>query len=152
MQRLTKALIWLLGGVVLATVLAVLAPLGWPFELFSHFRVQYAAAALLLAVLLAWRRAAVPAVLAALVGGWHLLPGLASSPGAIASQACAGPAFTVATLNVQYSKDRRDAVRAWLASQPADFLVVQEVTAAWATELESLAAYPYRNIVAREAP
>ena len=152
MQRFTTALFWLLGGVGLATVLALLAPLGWPFELFSHFRVQYAAAALLLAVLLAWRRAALPAVLALVIGGWHLLPGIAASPGAVASQACAGPAFTVATVNVQFSNARREAFRAWLATRPADFLVIQEVTAAWAMEFESAADYPYRYVVPREDP
>jgi endonuclease/exonuclease/phosphatase (EEP) superfamily protein YafD len=140
----------MLGGVVLATVLALLAPLGWPFELFSHFRVQYAAAALLLAVMLAWRRTVVPAVLAASVGGWHLLPGLVASPGAIASQPCAGPAHTFATVNVQFSNERHEAFRAWLATRPADFLVIQEVTAAWAAELESQADYPYRYIAPRE--
>jgi endonuclease/exonuclease/phosphatase (EEP) superfamily protein YafD len=152
LQRLTAALPWLLGGVALATVLSLLAPLGWPFELFSHFRMQYAAAALLLAVLLAWRRAAVPAVLAMVLGGWHALSGFAASPGAVASQACAGPAFTVATVNVQFSNERRDAFRAWLATQPADFLVIQEVTGAWAAELEAQAAYPHRHIVPREDP
>jgi endonuclease/exonuclease/phosphatase (EEP) superfamily protein YafD len=152
LQRLTAALFWLLGGVALATFLSLLAPLGWPFELFSHFRVQYAAAALLLSVLLAWRRAAVPSVLALALGGWHVLPGLAASPGAVASQACAGPVFTVATVNVQFSNERRDAFRAWLATQPADFLVIQEVTAAWAAELEAQAAYPHRHILSREDP
>jgi len=137
---------------MLATVLALLAPLGWPFELFSHFRVQYAGAALLLALLLAWRRAALPAVLALVVGGWHLLPGFAASSGAIASQACTGPQFTVATVNVRFSNQHREAFRAWLATRPADFLVIQEVTAAWAAELGSQAAYPYRHVLTREDP
>jgi endonuclease/exonuclease/phosphatase (EEP) superfamily protein YafD len=114
--------------------------------------VQYAAASLLLAVLLAWRRAAVPAVLAMVLGGWHALPGFASSSGAVASQACAGPVFTVATVNVQFSNERRDAFRAWLASQPADFLVIQEVTEAWAAELEAQTAYPHRHVLSREDP
>ena len=152
MQRLTAALLWLLGGVAFATVLSLFAPLGWPFELFSHFRVQYAAASLLLAVLLAWRRAAVPAVLAMVLGGWHALPGFSSSPGAVASQACAGPALTVATVNVQFSNERRDAFRAWLATQPADFLVIQEVTEAWAAEIEAQTAYPHRHVLSREDP
>ena len=152
MQRLTAALLWLLGGVALATVLALLAPLGWPFELFSHFRVQYAAAALLLAVLLAWRRAAVPAVLALVIAGWHALPGIAAKTGAAEAPDCAGPLFTVATANVQFSNTRPEAFRAWLATQPADFLVIQEVTEAWAAEFEAQAAYPYRHIVSREDP
>jgi endonuclease/exonuclease/phosphatase (EEP) superfamily protein YafD len=152
LQRLTTASRWLLGGLVLATVFSLLAPLGWPFELFSHFRVQYAVASLLLAALLAWRRAAVPAVLALVLAGGHALPLLMASTGAVASQACAGPAFTVATVNVQFSNDRRDALRAWLATRPADFLVIQEVTEAWAAELEAQAAYPHRHIVSREDP
>ena len=133
-------------------MLDLFAPLGWPFELFSHFRVQYAVAALLLAALLAWRRAAVPAVFALVLGGWHLLPGIAASPGAVASQACQGPEFTVATANVQFSSERREAWRAWLATRPADFLAIQEVTAARAAELDSAVGYPYRHVVPREDP
>jgi len=150
MQRLNAALLWLLAGLGLATGLALLAPLGWPFELFSHFRVQYAAVALALTLLLAWRRRAGPAVLALVIGGWHALPGFPASPGAVASPACAGPAFTVATVNVQFSNEHRDAFRAWLATQPADFLVIQEVTSAWAREFDAQAAYPYRHVVPRE--
>jgi endonuclease/exonuclease/phosphatase (EEP) superfamily protein YafD len=93
-----------------------------------------------------------PAVLAMVLGAWHALPGFASSSGAVASQACAGPAFTVATVNVQFSNGRRDAFRAWLATQPADFLVIQEVTEAWAAELEAQTAYPYRHVLSREDP
>jgi endonuclease/exonuclease/phosphatase (EEP) superfamily protein YafD len=151
LQRFTTALLWLLGGVALATLLALLAPLGWPFELFSHFRVQYLAAALLLAVVLAWRRRAVPAVLALVIAIWHALPGDAPSEAATAAD-CAGPAFTVATVNVQFSNTRPEAFRAWLATQPADFLVIQEVTPAWAAELEAQAEYPYRHVLTREDP
>ena len=41
-----------LGVLCVATALALLAPLGWPFELFAHFRAQYAVSALLIALLL----------------------------------------------------------------------------------------------------
>ena len=152
MQRLTAALLWLLGGVALATVLSLLAPLGWPFELFSQFRVQYAAAALLLSLLLAWRRAAVPSVLALVLAGWHALPGIAAKTGAAEAQDCAGPVLTVATVNVQFSNAHPQAFRAWLATEPADFLVIQEVTEAWAAELVAQAAYPHRHVLSREDP
>jgi len=142
----------MLGGVALATACALLAPLGWPFELFSHFRVQYAAAALLLSVLLAWRRAAVPSVLALVLAAWHALPGIAARTGAAEAGDCAGPAITVATANVQFSNTRPEAFGAWLATQPAEFLVIQEVTEAWAREFEAQAAYPHRHIVSREDP
>lgn len=152
MQRLTAALLGLLAGLALATGLALLSPLGWPFELFSHFRVQYAAAALALAVLLAWRRRAGPAVLALVVALWHAMPGVVAAPRGADTNDCKGPTFTVATANLQFSNTRPEAFRAWLATQPADLLVLQEVTEAWAAELESLAAYPYRHVVPRKDP
>mgnify|MGYP001092589955 CR=1 FL=1 len=82
----------------------------------------------------------------------HALPGFQASPGAVASPACAGPVFTVATVNVQFSNEHRDAFRAWLATQPADFLVIQEVTEAWAAEIEAQTSYPYRHVLSREDP
>ena len=119
LRVLGSALLWMLGGLVVATALAFLAPLGWPFELFSHFRVQYLAAALALAALLAWRRSTVPAVLALVIAVWHALPALSPSHAVVQAPDCAGPAFTVATVNVQYSNTRPEAFRAWLAKQPA---------------------------------
>ena len=152
MRAFGTVLLWILGGLAVATAFALLAPLGWPFELFSHFRVQYAAAALVLAALLAWRRATVPAVFALVIGGWHAFPGVLASPEVALAQGCRGPAFTVATVNVQFSNTRPEAFRAWLATQPADFLVIQEVTEAWAAELEAQTAYPHRHVVSREDP
>lgn len=152
MQKLSRALLWLLGGLGLATVFALLAPLGWPFELFSHFRVQYAAAALLLAMLLGWRRRPMPAVIALLLAGWHVLPGVQTLGAAPVAPSCSGPAFTVVTANVQFSNERRAAFLAWLDTQPGDLVVVQEVTDAWARDLASVAAYPYQQVLAREDP
>ncbi|MCM2311431.1 MAG: endonuclease/exonuclease/phosphatase family protein [Steroidobacteraceae bacterium] len=147
-----SALVCMLGGLAVATAFALLAPLGWPFELFSHFRVQYLAAALALAALLTWRRRAVPAVLALVIAVWHALPALSPSHAVAQAPDCAGPAFTVATVNVRYSNTRPEAFRAWLAKQPADFLLIQEVTPAWAVELEAQSAYPYRYVLTRDDP
>lgn len=152
MQRLAATARWLVGGVLLATVLAMLAPLGWPFELFSHFRVQYLAAGLLLAAWLAWRRDAAPAVLALALAGWNALPLLAAAGVPDEADGCNGPAFTIATANLQFSNERREAVRAWLESQPADLLVLQEVDEAWAADLAGHAAYPHRHLIVREDP
>lgn len=135
-----------------ATALALLAPLGWPFELFSHFRVQYFATALVLAALLAWRRRVGPAAFALAIALWHGLPALSPSSAAAPATSCSGPAVTVATANLQFSNVRPEAFRAWLATRPADLLVIQEVTAAWARELEAQTAYPHRHIVARQDP
>lgn len=143
---------WLLGGLGVASGLALFAPLGWPFELFSHFRLQYVAAALLLVLLLAWRREFAAAAIALLIAGWHAAPGLGTTVAATRPMACHGPGVTVATANLRFSNIRREPFLSWLGRAPADLVVVQEVTAAWAADLEQLRAYPYRHVRTREDP
>jgi len=143
---------WLLGGLALATVFALLAPLGWPFELFAHFRVQYVAAGLLLAGLLGLRRRAAPAILALALAGWHALPGARATLAAPNPWACTGVEFTVATANVRFSNEHQERFLAWLDAGTADLIIVQEVTAAWAQALDARPAYPYRHMLTREDP
>ncbi len=73
-----QALRWLtrlaLAGLALASVAAWLAPLGWPFELFVHFRLQLAVAAVLLVPLLWLVQSRVGALLAAAIAALHGLP------------------------------------------------------------------------------
>ena len=152
MRAFGTLLLWLLGGVTVATVLALLASLGWPFELFSHFRGQYLAAALLLAALLAWRRRPAPAALALVIAAWHAAPALSPPTASAQAPVCAGPVITLATVNLQYSNTRPEAFRAWLRTGPADVLVIQEVTPAWAAELEGQPAYPHRHVLTRDDP
>ncbi len=143
---------WALAALCVATALAAAAALGWPFELFSHFRVQYAAGALLLAAVFVVMRRPWPASLAALLAVFHALPALQRSVASEPAAGCGGPAFTVVTANLQFSNvDRRRFVE-WLAEHPADVVVVQEVTAAWAGELSRIAAYPHQKLLAREDP
>jgi len=143
---------WLLAGLALATLLAVLAPFGWPFELFAHFRVQYLAAAVVLAVLLGSQRRARLALLATVLAGWHALPGLTVLRAAPPAPGCDGPQLSVATANVRFSNRSHEAFVAWLAPRPADLVVVQEVNADWARALESLPDYPHRYALTREDP
>ena len=150
MQRLGSAPSWLLAGVAFASVLALLAPLGWPFELFAHFRVQYAAAALLLAGLLGWQRRAVPTVLALVLAGWHALSGAQVLMAATPTTGCAGPVVTVAAANVLYSNSQREPLLDWLETRPADIVILQEVTEAWARDLAARTAYPNRHLLPRE--
>jgi len=150
MPRLGSAPSWLLAGVAFASVLALLAPLGWPFELFAHFRVQYAAAALLLAVLLGWQRRAVPTVLALVLAGWHALPGAQMLLAATPTTGCAGPVVTVAAANVLYSNSQREPLLDWLETRPADIVILQEVTEAWARDLAARTAYPNQHLLPRE--
>jgi endonuclease/exonuclease/phosphatase (EEP) superfamily protein YafD len=134
----------------LASVLALWAPLGWPFELFSHFRPQYAASALLLAMLFGWRRSPRWAFAALALGAWHGLPvvqrALADAP---AASSCSAAELGVVTANLQYANGRPAPFLEWLAAQPADLVVVQELSPGWATALEALPRYPYRHFIVR---
>jgi len=141
-----------LTGVGLATAAALLAPAGWPFELFSHFRLQLAAAAVLLLLSLLLLRRPRAAALAALLAAIHLMHGGTPLLAAEPAPACAGPGLVVVTVNLDLANSERRRFLAWLAEHPADIVVAQEVTAAWARELESLRDYPHRRIVVREDP
>ena len=135
-----------------ATAFALVAPLGWPFELFVHFRVQYAAAGLVLAVLLYAAGRPRAALLATVLATFNALPILQRAQAEPSPAACAGPEFTVVNANVRYGNRDRRRFLDWLASHPADLVVVQEVTAAWARDLGRLPAYPHRVLLAREDP
>jgi endonuclease/exonuclease/phosphatase (EEP) superfamily protein YafD len=141
-----------LGGLCVATSLALLAPLGWPFELFAHFRAQYAVAAALVAVVLVWRRRAVAAGIAVLLVAWNALPIVQRASADAPPVSCDGPAFTVATVNLQYSNPQHDRLLGWLAAHPADVIVVQELTGAWAQALAGSDAHPHRFLLTREDP
>ena len=152
MSKSRPEFLWILAALCLATVLAVLAPLGWPFELFVHFRVQYAVAALLLALWFVWRRRRWAVALSLALAAWHAWPGAERLLAAPVTADCAGPGFTVVTANVEFSNDDHAAFLGWLGAHPADLLIVQEVTAAWAEALAPQVAYPHYELLAREDP
>lgn len=141
-----------LAALALATGLAVLAPFGWFFELFSHFRVQYAVAAALLVLLLAWQRRLALTGVALVLALWHTLPGvqraLAEAPGA----ACGAQSFTIATANLLYTNPRPEPFLDWLEHHSPDLVVVQEVTPGWLPALHRLTAYPHQYVLPRTDP
>lgn len=141
-----------LGALGAATLLALLAPFGWPFELFAHFRPQYAVAALLVTLVLAGQRRGVAAGIAALLVAWNALPVVQRASADAPPVSCDGPAFTVATVNLQYSNPQHDRLLAWLGGHPADVIVVQELTEAWAQALAGSGAHPHRFLLTREDP
>ncbi|HVN42678.1 MAG TPA: endonuclease/exonuclease/phosphatase family protein [Steroidobacteraceae bacterium] len=141
-----------LAAVALATAAAWLAPAGWPFELFSHFRMHLAvASALLVPALLVfgrWRAAGIAAGIAA-------LPLLSTGPALRAAEpdpACAGESLVVVTANLDIDNDEHARFIEWLAGHPADVVVLQEVNAAWARDLAAIRGYPYRRVIVREDP
>jgi endonuclease/exonuclease/phosphatase (EEP) superfamily protein YafD len=142
----------LLGSLALGTVLALLAPFGWPFELFVHFRVQYAALGALLLPVLGLQRRGWAALVAALLVSWHGSPAVRRAMADQPTPTCAGPSFSVVTANVHFRNEDRQPYLDWLAAQSADLVVVQEVTPRWADALAQLPGYPYRRMLSRKDP
>lgn len=149
---------WVEPGLVALCVVSLavaLAPLGWPFELFAHFRWQLAAATVVVAaVAWAWRRGRRTTVLLLLALALQATPWL--WPAGVRPRLgrdCDGPGLRVATVNLWYrSRDATHAL-AWLASHPADVVVLQEVTPEWAAALSVTGdLYPHRATHPRQDP
>ncbi len=141
-----------LYGLMLATGLAFFAAAGWPFELFVHFRVQYAVLATLLLAVFLMRKQKTGALISAGLAALHLWPAAGGMRVADASTACAGPPFTVATVNLYFRNDRRSETIRWLDAISADIVVLQEVTPGWATALGELEHYAYARQLVRNDP
>ena len=149
---------WLIGaavaGAAAASIAAAAAPLGWPFELFAHFRWQlFVAGVVLLPVALILRRPwMIVAALVTVTQQWA--PWRAADGGASVSQlaACEGKyEISVATVNVRFRNDEHDLALEWLKANPADVVLVQEVTAAWAAALATMRQqYPQQKFLPRE--
>jgi endonuclease/exonuclease/phosphatase (EEP) superfamily protein YafD len=140
-----------------ASLAALLAPLGWPFELFAHFRWQVGAAALalLLASLVLRRPWMMVVACVTVVMQW--LPGALMSGRALAheptAQTCRDDQLRVVTANAWFANTDHAALVAWLSRSDADIIALQEITPPWALALEPLArAYPYGKVMPRNDP
>lgn len=131
-------------ALIAASLAALAARLWWGFELFAHFRVQYVAAQLPLAVLLAMlrrRRFAAVVALAAVPNVLPLVPYLA--PGAQA--AASGRTLDVVAVNVEWRNPSAKGLLETLAAETPDVIVVVELTETWVERLRPLLEhYPYR--------
>jgi endonuclease/exonuclease/phosphatase (EEP) superfamily protein YafD len=142
-------------GTAAASFAGLLAPLGWPFELFVHFRWQVGAAALaLLLASLVLRRPWMMAVACVTVAA-QWLPGALMGGRAAAHEpaalSCSDDQLRVVTANARFSNTRHAAMVAWLSRSDADIIALQEVTPQWALALEPLArSYPYRKVMSRD--
>jgi endonuclease/exonuclease/phosphatase family metal-dependent hydrolase len=145
---LARLLTVALAIIGLSSILALFAPVGWPFELFSHFRPQYAAGALAVAALLAWQRRSAYAAAALVLALWHATP-LAQRALAEPPVLCEGSAFTVVTANLHYVNQDTRPFLDWLARHPADLVVVQEVSDVWARDLARLPDLPHQYVLPR---
>lgn len=138
-----------LAGLWLALAAALLGQFAWPLELFTHFRVQYAAGFILLAFsLMLLRRPlwAGCALLGALLGALPLLPYLA--PGASArALAAQPPTLRLMSFNTWGDNTAPAALVRFIEQAGADVVVLQEFPLQSIEVLQAkLPAYPYSFI------
>lgn len=139
------ALVWL------ALLAGLLGRAAWPFDLFAHFRVQYAALfvvlTLLLLILRRWMFA-----LAALVGlgvsAVPLIPYLPDEPaGTAQATATGGQAFRLLSFNVWFRNPDMPRTAAYIEQTQADAVVLLELTPSQAETLRPLLpSYPHYYI------
>ena len=136
----------LVSGLALATVAGFVGGWAWWFDLFSHFRVHYAAAATILMAAALWRRRWTAAVAAALlvVNAAVVVP---MFPGVAAAAAPRdlGPRLKVLTLNLQYENRDFAAVARLIRSENPDIIFLSEMAAHWRDLIRGMAGtYPYQ--------
>jgi len=135
-------------AVSLATVIALLSPLHWFAELFSHFRFYYLLVqALLVLIFLHSERhfLMVSTLLLAIPNAWYVVPYL--TPLVLDTSAAAEQReeLDVISINVNYRNSDHAAMRAYLESVSPDLIVLAEVTNTWQNELRFLdAEYPHQ--------
>jgi endonuclease/exonuclease/phosphatase (EEP) superfamily protein YafD len=136
----------LLVVAIIGGVLPLAAKLAWPFELVSHFRLQYLVVALLLLVpaLLRRRRRLAAALVACLaLNAWPLLPYLPDR-----TVPAPGVDFSVLNLNANASNAEHDRILERIRTAAADIVTLIELSPEFAARLSELAPlYPYRLTV-----
>jgi len=144
-------------AVSVATVMALLSPVHWFAELFSHFRFYYLLAqALLVLIFLHSERHVlmVCTLLLAVPNAWYVVPYL--TPLVFKSSSAADERYDgikVVALNVNYRNDDHEAVREYLQSTAADVIVVGEMTESWQAALRVLDGdYPHQIGRSRSDP
>jgi endonuclease/exonuclease/phosphatase (EEP) superfamily protein YafD len=139
----------LTASLVLATAFAAAAGSAWVADLAVHFRLQYAALALVVFVLFALTRRPAWAALAlgiAVMNGLIAAPLLVSRPAAAAvvSPNDDGVPVRLAFINVFYGNDGYRRVVDFVRAEKPDAVVFAEVDAAWQRELGALKKeYPF---------
>jgi endonuclease/exonuclease/phosphatase (EEP) superfamily protein YafD len=130
-----------------ATLVCFLGRYFWFFDLFSHFRVQYLLGLVALAGLLLlgrwWKSAAFFLAMAA-INGATVLPLYFEKDPAPAQAAAEAQVLRAMLLNVHTELGDPERVKALIIAVDPDLLVLQEINAAWMTDLVWLEdVYPH---------
>lgn len=142
-------------GTLVASIATLFDEQHYYLELFSHFRLQYLAASVLLFAAFAalrWRNYALMGVAAVAINAWLVVPWYLP-PDDRAGPADTDGAIVVLCANVLASNGDGDGLLGLVRETGPDLLVVVEVTPAWAEALSALdASYPYRVVEPRDDP
>lgn len=134
----------------LALIAGLLGRWAWPFDLFAHFRVQYAALFVVLALLLLILRRWIFALVALAGLGVSLVPMIPYLPdarGATAAASTDGPTFRVLSYNVWFRNPDMTTTAAYIEQSKADAVVLLELTPPQAERLASLLpSYPHFHV------
>jgi endonuclease/exonuclease/phosphatase (EEP) superfamily protein YafD len=138
----------LLGLLAAASLAGFAGAQWWVFDLFCHFRAQYAVAALLLALFLGalgQLRWVLPAIALAVVNLIPVAP-LFQRPAEVLPRG-SGPSLRLISFNVFGFNRQHERVLGYIRREHPDLLVLQEVTPAWMPAIRELAAdYPHHWI------
>jgi len=134
----------------LATLLGFAGPFGWFFDLFSHFRVQYALlllCAALVSVFARWQKLTLALLMLAIVNTCVVAPLLfhrTSDPGATEN-------LRAVLVNVNAANRKPEPFFAFLKKSNPDFVIIEEITPAWTGMLTNLAkTYPFSVVQPRD--
>ena len=139
-------------GLVAVAVVQVLGLRAWPYELAHHFVAHAMIGAALIALGAALlRRKGLLAVALSLTLGFGMVYATAPQPAGMtnarSAQAAADPPLTLITNNVYVNNGELDGLIAWLATRPADVVVLQEVAPELISRLEHAEdGYPHRVV------
>ena len=135
-------------GSLLASAAALAAESWWAFELFTHFRLQYAAVQLPLVVALLARRRflwCVAVAAAVLPNALPVLPYWSHSAAGAAASAPSVEPITLIAVNVEARNTSHERLLDIVAAEDPDLLMVVEFTPAWRERLRPLyERFPYR--------
>ena len=155
-SRITKALLsQLVGSLSLIVCTCILfsffGKYWWAFELTSHFRIQYFWSSLALIVLLIlFKRKALAATLGllAIANLIAIFPHIALNRETTDAEK---GSISAMLINVNTQLGSPEKVSAYVGSINPDFLILQEISDQWLTDLSKLnTIYPYRAIETRE--
>ncbi len=131
-SRITTALIVVaISGLAVSTILGFFGGFWWVLDLFSHFRVHYAGALLVMlfigAILRFWKCVTIGA-LALLINLWLLAPFYLS---ATPDPASASPHVKLMQVNVHTTNTAFDPLADYIRKEKPDIVSVQEMTREW---------------------